>query len=71
MAELHIIFDSPNRSKVHPKDIERERRDVPVDSNHEHIVFDNEMKIHWMSFMQAIICELLGNLLFRTMSIFS
>ena len=24
VAELHI-FDSPNRSKVHPKDIERER----------------------------------------------
>lgn len=38
VAELHI-FDSPNRSKVHPKE------DVPVHSNHEHIVFHNEMKI--------------------------
>ena len=45
VAELHIIFDSPNRSEVHQKDIERERRDVPADSNHEHIVFHNEMKI--------------------------
>ena len=46
VKEVHIVFDDPGRFDMHPKDIERTRRDSPNHGTvHEHIHFDDRAKI--------------------------
>lgn len=45
VCELHVIFDSPGAVTQHPKNIERERRDKPSGSDHDHVEFYDDMKI--------------------------
>ena len=45
VQEVHIVFDDPGRFNVHPKDIERHRRDTNKETEHEHIKLNDQTKI--------------------------
>ena len=46
VQEIHIVFDDPGRFDMHPKDIERNRRDMNSQPTaHDHIHFDDCTKI--------------------------
>ena len=45
VQEVHIVFDDPGRFNVHPKDIERYRRDTNKETEHEHIKLNDQTKI--------------------------
>ena len=45
IAEIHIVFDDPERLKNHPKAIERVRRDPTSIPQHDHQHFSDESKV--------------------------
>lgn len=59
VCELHVIFDSPGTVMLHPKNIERERRNAPIGSDHEHFEFSDEMKIpnKWRDVISCRTCK--------------
>lgn len=59
VIEVHIVFDSPGMFAVHPKDIERKRRDSDLDAEHEHIDITDDSKIpsKWNSIIGCRTCK--------------
>ena len=62
VTELHIIFDDAGRFGVNPKRIEQARRDASIsttNSDHEHSVFSDDMKIpsKWREILECRKCK--------------
>ena len=59
VQEMHIVFDDPGRFTVHPKAIERNRRDPNNETAHEHIHFDDQAKIpsKWRDIIECRKCK--------------
>ena len=57
--EVHIVFDDPGRFDMHPKDIERSRRDADKPTTHEHIQFHDQTKIpnRWRDLLACRKCK--------------
>ena len=60
VEEVHIVFDDPGRYNIHPKDIERERRDCTKKTVcDEHHTFTDSMKIpsKWSELLGCRVCK--------------
>ncbi len=59
VTEVHIVFDDPGRFELHPKDIERTRRDSASDLEHDHIEFSDRMKVpsKWRDILSCRKCK--------------
>ena len=56
---VHIVFDNAGRMNLHPKTLERERRDAHVETMHDHLIFTDEMRIpkKWSEILECRKCK--------------
>ena len=60
VEEVHLVFDDPGRFDMHPKDIERSRRDTGKQGAvHEHIHFNDKTKVpsKWRNMLDCRKCK--------------
>ena len=59
VLKVHIVFDNAGRMNLHPKTLERERRDAHVETMHDHLIFTDEMRIpkKWSEILECRKCK--------------